>query len=344
MIINQQALVTFKKIRDIGGNGQNSNVFLSHDVNLNANIALKEVSKKSDDYKTFFEEARNLYLSSHPNIVQINYACEDNDNVYIALPYYKNGSIKEKISNNFLTVREIIRYSIHILTGLHNIHSKGLIHFDIKPDNILISDRDEAMISDFGLAKVIDPILNTAIPPKFYNKQLPPEYFSYDPKTFKGFTYKYDIYQVGLTMYRMCVGNEKFDLQLKAFKTNIDFAQAVLKGNFPDRKAYPIHIPKKLSDAINKCLKVDLATRADSALEVINKIADIDEKLLDWKYENDGTYDIWKKDNPEKVLKVCSKGISEAYSLSESSQKRKIMAYCKKNIQSEDIISFLTKY
>ena len=52
MIINQQALVTFKKIKDIGGNGQNSNFFLSHDVNLNADIALKEVSKKSDDYKS----------------------------------------------------------------------------------------------------------------------------------------------------------------------------------------------------------------------------------------------------------------------------------------------------
>lgn len=343
MLIYQQAVVSFSKIREIGQNGQNSKVFLAHDKNLDANIALKEVSKNSIDYKTFFDEAKSLYLSSHPNIVQINYASEDNNNVYIALPYYKNGSLKEKITNNFLTVRDIIRYSVHILNGLHNIHSKGLIHFDIKPDNILISDRDEAMISDFGLAKLIDPLYNTAIPPKLYNKQLAPEYFTIDKSTFTGFSYKYDIYQVGLTMYRMCVGNEEFISQFNQYD-NDTLSIAVMKEKFPDRKAYPLHIPKKLSMAINKCLKVNLTLRPDSALEVINKIADVDEKLLDWKFKVTNTHSVWSNSKSRKTIKVCRRGTVEAYSLSEEDKKRNILAYCKDTITNIEIIDFLEKY
>jgi len=123
------------------------------------------------------------------------------------MPYYAKGSIKILLSNRFLTVRQIIRYAIQFLTGLHNIHSKKLIHFDVKPDNILISDNDEAMLSDFGLAQPVN-LLGIAGQDRLYNKQRPPEAFKYDH-----FDLRYDIYQVGITLYRMCNGNDIFNNQ-----------------------------------------------------------------------------------------------------------------------------------
>lgn len=77
----------------------------------------------------------------------------DSDHVYVAMPYYRKGSVAGLITGKHMTVREIVTAACQVLSGLHNIHSKSLIHFDVKPDNILLSERMEALISDFGLAK-----------------------------------------------------------------------------------------------------------------------------------------------------------------------------------------------
>lgn len=340
MLVYQKALVSFSKIREIGEEGRNSQVFLAHDEYLDADIVIKEVDKiEGNTLDDFFEEARTLYLSNHPNVVQINYACEDNEKVYIAMPYYEKGSLKKLINTKFLTTREIIRYSVQMLNGLHNIHSKGLIHFDLKPDNILISDRNEALVSDFGLTKAINE-LGTALPNGLYNKHVPPEYF-----TGTGFTYKVDIYQIGLTMYRICVGNEVFDNELNSYiGREQDFVNDVLRNKFPNRKVYPAHIPKKLRTTINKCLKANPTERFDSALEIINSIADIEGKILDWEYDLEDGFYYWRQitDNDyKKILKVCTNGTAKAYKTNSSLETRRISAYCKNNITEAEIISFL---
>ena len=144
MISYQRAEVSFKKIKEIGQDGKNSQVYVVHDEHLDTELVIKEVKKELGfSKKDYFEEARTLYSSSHPNVVQVSYACEDEKKIYVATPYYRNGSLKDKMREGYLTSREIIRYSTQILNGLHNVHSKNLIHFDIKPDNILISDRNE---------------------------------------------------------------------------------------------------------------------------------------------------------------------------------------------------------
>ncbi|MXD18237.1 protein kinase, partial [Escherichia coli] len=79
----------------------------------------------------FFQEARLLYASAHSNIVQICYAARDDKNIYIAMPFYSNGSLSSLMAQKNLTSREIIRYGIQFLSGLNHIHSKGLMHFDI---------------------------------------------------------------------------------------------------------------------------------------------------------------------------------------------------------------------
>ena len=121
---------------------------------LDAEIVVKQIPKaKIASTANFFDESKALYASAHPNVVQIHYACEDTDSVYLAMPYYRKGSVTGLITGKNMTVREIVTVGCQILSGLHNIHSKGLIHFDVKPDNILLSDRQEALLSDFGLAK-----------------------------------------------------------------------------------------------------------------------------------------------------------------------------------------------
>jgi serine/threonine protein kinase len=133
-----KAEISFDLRQEIGQEGSNSNTYVAHDDQLDAEIVIKKISKNAlESVDTFFDEARILYLSSHPNVVPVHYACQDTDSIFIAMPYYRRGSLNALINSRYLTVREIVVLGCQIASGLHNIHSKRLVHFDIKPDNVL---------------------------------------------------------------------------------------------------------------------------------------------------------------------------------------------------------------
>jgi eukaryotic-like serine/threonine-protein kinase len=339
----RKAEISFEYKEEIGQEGANSNAFLAHDKQLDADIVIKQVKKAgSESLETFFEEARILYLSSHPNVVQVHYACEDDDYVYIGMPYYKAGSLKKLIDTQFLTLREIVRFGCQISSGLHNIHSKGLIHFDIKPDNVLLSDRGEALLSDFGLSRRIN-LSGIAGQDRLYLKMRPPEAFSTTD-----FTRAFDIYQLGLTLYRMCVGNQEFDAQFSKFGDSPDtfkredFKYAVRNGKFPDRSVYPAHIPNRMRNLIKACLETEVSKRMSAAIDVANGLAEIDSRL-DWRYSVEEGAQVWRREVDGKlyVLQFNEDGSSYAQKTVGSGKPKRIVSYCKDSISLSEIKSFL---
>jgi serine/threonine protein kinase len=290
--------LNFETIKEIGQEGKNSQVFLAHDKQLDGEIVVKKILKSKIINPTdYYEEAKKLYASTHSNVVKVNYGCSDTDHVYIAMPFYKNGSLKSIIASKNLTIREIIRYSIQFLSGLHHIHSKGLIHFDIKPDNILISDSNEAHLSDFGLTKAMNTF-GFASPEQIYSKQVPPETFTSTDKTIH-----FDIYLAGLTIYRLLNGEDHFHNQLSSFKTQPDYINSISNGSFPSRTNYLPHIPLKLQRIVNKALSVNITDRHKNILELINELSDVDENL-DWRFVRNATIEEWERDNGTHTYKV----------------------------------------
>jgi len=283
--------LNFETTKEIGQEGKNSQVFLAHDKQLDGEIVVKKIEKSKIVNPTeYYEEAKKLYASSHSNVVRVNYGCSDADHIYIAMPYYKNGSLKALVSAKNLTIREIIRYSIQFLSGLHHIHSKGLIHFDVKPDNILISDSDEAHLSDFGLTKAMNTF-GFASPDQIYSKQVPPETFLSSDKTIH-----FDIYLAGLTIYRLLNGEAHFHNQLGTFTTQPDYINAIATGGFPNRSSYLLHVPLKLQRIINKAISVNITDRHQTVLELINELSDVDENL-DWRFSQTATVHQWERNN-----------------------------------------------
>ncbi len=269
--------LSFERGKDIGGTeGRNSEVFHARDLQLDANIVVKKIKKTDFKHQDeFYTEAKMLYATQHPNIAEIRYACEDDEHIYLSMPFYKNGSINTLLEQRFLCVRDVIKYSIELLSGVHYIHTKGLLHFDIKPTNILINNSDTAMLTDFGLAKYVDDY-GFATPDKMYRSHTSPEMLirrSLD-------TYA-DIYQCGLTLYRMCNGNDDFKEQLKTLSQH-----TLEKGLFPNRKKFLPHIPTSLRNVIKKALAVDIKDRYITILDMINDLSKID-KNLDWLYTVD---------------------------------------------------------
>ncbi|MDC5002093.1 serine/threonine-protein kinase [Acinetobacter baumannii] len=343
----QKAIVSFQKLKEIGAEGKNSKVYLAHDKNIDGQLVIKEIEYRKDnktivDINTFYDEARKLFKSSHPNVVQLYYACEDDTNIYIAMPYYKNGTIKSLLSRKYLMAREIIKYAVEFLSGLHNIHSKGLIHFDIKPDNIMLSDRNEAMISDFGLTQLVNDEGVASIS-SFYTKIIPPEVIDGLQNGDCSFDRTYDIYQVGVTLYRMCCGDTEFYSQWQALGSQENFIKLLKNGKFPNRNKYLPHIPDKLQKVVNKCMHPDPSKRYQSALDIINAIADIDSNLLDWSYEVTSDIKKWKKVDKKGILyelEVDKLGSSIARKTTSKTTQR-ISDYCTSKITDDLIISFL---
>ena len=343
-----RAELLFDLQEEIGHEGKNSQVFKSHDPQLDAELVIKQIPKTSlpgtDEY---YEESGVLYLSSHPNVVPIHYACEDNDNIYLAMPYYSNGSLNELMNQRFLTVREIVRYASQFMSGLHNIHSKQLIHFDIKPDNILISNQGEALLSDFGLTKQT-AINGYAGQDRMYGKMAPPEAFANGDE----YTTAFDIYQSGLTLYRMCVGNDEFYHQFNAYDVqgNFDrdrFIFDVRNGDFPNRDIFPEHIPRRLINVVRKCMHTNIDERYTAAIHVINDLAGIDGNDLDWQYKLTPAGErVWSKvsDSRSYELFINVDGSTVARKTSAAGNTQRIANYCKDSINLTEIRRFLREY
>ncbi|EOK0560077.1 serine/threonine-protein kinase [Escherichia coli] len=299
----KRADVEFEWISDLEEQGCFSKVYLAHDRHLAHDLVIKEIEKKENtNHDDYFNEARLLYKHAHSNIVQVQYAAQCESNIYIAMPFYHNGSLNQLMKKNNLTSREIIRYSIQFLSGLYHIHSKGLMHFDIKPNNIMISNRNEAMLSDFGLSQLVNEESRAA--PEFgYHFHVPPEYFSLSTNDYN---FTYDIYQAGLTIYRMCVGHDNFERERSAFSTIEQLRESIINGCYP-LKEYPPHIHKKLITIVNKCIHVDPNERYQSVLDVLNDLSAISDGVLDWRLQmtkpTNGTCE-WQKKSGDAILSI----------------------------------------
>lgn len=294
-------LLEINLVQEIGQEGRNSNVYKAYDKQLDANLVVKKIPKS--DFKhvnDYFSEAQMLYATTHPNIMAVKYASQDKDSVYIAMDYYKNGSLNTILNKRFLSVREIIKYSLEFLTGLHFMHAKGLVHFDIKPTNILINDAGKATLTDFGLSKYINE-QGFSHPDKFYTFHVPPETFEFNKSSMFS-----DIYQAGMTIYRMCNGNEALRNQFQQLniKTKTDLVDAIKKNKFPKKDAFLPHIPIKLQQVIKKAIAIDPKNRYESVLEMINDISLIDENL-DWIYNEDTNgHSVWANNTGDFTYRI----------------------------------------
>lgn len=284
----------FELLERIGGDeGANSYVYLARDKQLNSDFIVKIVPKTSfTNEDEYFHESRVIYENKHPSVVEIQYAAYDDDNVFFFMPYYERGSINSIINERFLTNREIIKYSLDFLSGVHYIHTNGLVHTDIKPTNILINNNGKAVITDFGLAKYVDDY-GVAPVNKMYNTHYTPEAIRHEIATIRT-----DIYQSGLTIYRMCNGNESFKQQAEELfsSSNENIIKNILSGKFPDRKRFLPHIPNKMRTIIKKALSVNEDKGYNSIIEMINDISNLEENL-DWTYELIDNKEVWKVKN-----------------------------------------------
>lgn len=333
------SFIKFKKKSSIGnGEGKNSDVFLARDEQFESDLVIKQLKKEKFKPEEYFTEAKMLYENKHPNIVEIQYASQDEDFIYLAMPYYKRGSLNSLAETRFLSVREIVKYILDLLTAVNYIHSKGLLHLDIKPTNILLDDTGRALLTDFGLSRYMDEN-GIAEQPCNYILHTDPEWYCSSGRSVQS-----DIYQIGLTIYRLCNGVNilKEQYSQMGIKDQMQLKRKVLAGEFPKRNYFLPHIPSKLRKIVIKALKVDPEERYKNTIEMMNDLSDVQENL-DWfftgnfsepYFKNDGTYGYSICINAKKHIECYRQKIGV-------SKKTKINKHCSEYENDNDLFSKL---
>ena len=199
--------------REIGSGGM-SVVYVGRDEVLDRPVAVKVLRSdyaESEIGERFRREGRTAARISHPNVVQVYDAQEgalDGREVsYIVMEHVSGGDLKDKIRKNGpLSEKELCRIGADVASGLAGAHDRGIIHRDVKPQNILVDDYGRPKITDFGIARALDTTQATRT-----GSYLGTATYS-SPEQLRGepVTPKSDVYSLGVTLYEAATGEPPF--------------------------------------------------------------------------------------------------------------------------------------
>lgn len=307
--------ICYERRDEIGaGEGMNSKVFLAWDPQRKGTLVIKEVPKAKfgNDPVKYYAEAELMFAAQHTHVVPTHYACETDDLVCIAMPYFAAGSLTKRTGGRPLPVVDTLKIAHSVLLGVGQIHAAKLLHLDIKPTNVLFDDTERPLVADFGQARRIDTN-GVAKPGGIYTLNLTPELLQGVA------TVETDLYQVGLLLYRCVNGDHVFHAQARALQTKGDAAlvDAVKKGRFPDRNVFLPHVPGWLRTCIRKAIRPEVTERHHSASEFARALANI-EVVHNWQIALNGTTTTWRaerQDAPALVVRRVSDGAAWAVEL-----------------------------
>jgi hypothetical protein len=193
------------------GAGGMSTVYRAFDETLQRPVAVKlmnrEVASDSDQLERFRREARAVAQLSHPHIVGVIDAGEDDGRPYIVLEYVEGETLKARIRRlGRLPVAEAVAYAIEIARALGAAHSRHIVHRDVKPQNVLIDEEGSAKVTDFGIARTLEEDGLTADGRMLGTT----DYVSPEQALGQHVSGQSDLYSLGVVLYEMLTGEVPF--------------------------------------------------------------------------------------------------------------------------------------
>lgn len=261
MFLQGQKVGKYQIMRSLGSGGFGA-VFLAKDTWLNIKVALKVPHKQSLELFKLLKEPRLQAALNHPNIVRMISAEKENRVFFMVMEYIK-GKTLEKILDNekILDLDASIDYILQIASGVDHAHRNKIVHRDLRPSNIIISEEGTAKITDFGTSVWLNnvPYASTRIGS--------PPYMA--PEQFLGkATFCSDIYSIGCIFYEMIIGQPPI-LDPDPFK----ILEKAKSGKISPPRLKNDNIPRKIDEIIMKCLSTKVKDRYQKPSEIIRHLA-----------------------------------------------------------------------
>src|SRR5256714_10279074 len=253
------------------GSGGMSTVYRALDETLQRQVAIKlmnrEFASDSDQLERFRREARAVAQLSHPHIVGVIDAGEDEGRPYIVFEYVQGETLKERIRRlGRLPVAEAVAYAVEIARALGYAHQRHIVHRDVKPQNVLIDAEGSAKVTDFGIARTLDQegltadgrVLGTT------------DYVSPEQALGHKVTGQSDLYSLGIVLYEMLTGEVPF-----TGENQVAVAMKHVREALPDVQRLRPEVSSALAAVLDRATAKDLDQRYADDLELISDLEDV---------------------------------------------------------------------
>ena len=281
------------------GTGGMADVYKAKDHKLNRFVAVKVLKPEFREDTTFIQkfksEAQAAAVLTHPNIVNVFDVGDDNGVYYIVMELIEGITLKEYISKKGkLSVKEATSIAIQVSMGLEAAHSHGIVHRDVKPQNIIISMDGKVKVTDFGIARAASS--NT-----ISSNVMGSVHYSSPEQVRGGYSdEKSDIYSLGITMYEMVTGKVPFDGD-----TTVAIAIKHLQEEIVPPSVYTPELPHSLEQIILKCTQKSVDRRYQNMEDVT---ADLKHSLIDPQGD---FVTLTSVDNEAKTVVISDKELGE---------------------------------
>jgi eukaryotic-like serine/threonine-protein kinase len=253
------------------GAGGMSTVYRALDETLERQVAVKlmnrEVASESDQLERFRREARAVAQLSHPHIVGVIDAGEDEGRPYIVFEYVEGETLKERIRRlGRLPITEAVAYAIEIARALGAAHARHIVHRDVKPQNVLIDEEGSAKVTDFGIARTLDEegltadgrVLGTT------------DYVSPEQALGQPVTGQSDLYSLGIVLYEMLAGEVPFKGE-----SQVSVAMKHVREELPDVQANRPEVSAALAAVVDTATAKRQKDRYADDAELIADLEDV---------------------------------------------------------------------
>ena len=269
------------KILDHLGTGGMATVWLGYDTILDRQVAIKTFKIDANDedaVKRFNREAKAVTSLSHPNIVSIYDVENEGEFYYLILEYVEGMTLKDyMIKNPRIPIETIVHIAKQIAAGLSHAHQNGIIHRDIKPQNILMNENLTCKITDFGIARAYGDTTLTQT-----NQMLGTVYYL-SPEQARGnvATAQSDIYSLGILIFEMITGQIPFKGE-----SAVAIALKHLQEELPDIDKYRENVPQSVKNIVLKATMKNPNERYISSKELFEDLSTVlnPERLYENKY------------------------------------------------------------
>lgn len=275
-------LVNHYRIISMLGKGGMGEVFLAEDTKLERRVALKllltDLASDATRVRRFVQEAKAASALNHPNILTVHEIGSFEDSQYIVTEYIKGETLRERLNDGPVTLRETLDMTMQIAAALSAAHSAGIVHRDIKPENIMIRDDGFVKVLDFGLAKLIEKKRKAADSKDATRVKTDPgmimgtaNYMSPEQARGKETDARTDVWSLGVVLYEMLSGETPF-----AGETANDSIAAILTK---EPATLTTEIPHELHKFVRRALQKNPDERYQTVKDFLLDVQDLKREL-----------------------------------------------------------------